>query len=147
LPEELAAAVVRNFITEMLDIMRGHPGYPLAERRNSYRTSLSIMEQCLQDLLVAIDRFETYALSDEFVGPGRRDRTGEFEREIQKELFATANAAVSLVEHTRRVIKLHPLPDYNAKRSEAFGSDEVTRCRLYYRRHLYVARRDQQQDK
>jgi hypothetical protein len=27
LPEELAAAVVRNFITEMLDIMRGHPGY------------------------------------------------------------------------------------------------------------------------
>jgi hypothetical protein len=123
LPEDLAAAVVRYFVTDMHDIMRGHPGYPLVERRNSYRTSLAIMEQCLQDLLAAVDRFESYALSDEFITLDRRDRTGVFEREIQKELFAAANAAVSLVDHARRFVKLHPLPDYEAKRLEAFGSD------------------------
>jgi len=43
LPEELAVAVERVFITQFRDVMRFHRGYPLAERRDSYRTSLSIL--------------------------------------------------------------------------------------------------------
>ncbi|MBZ9993144.1 hypothetical protein [Mesorhizobium sp. BH1-1-4] len=125
LPEELAQALIEMNSRHMSVILRDHAGYPLAERRNSYLVSLAIMEQSLQDLLVAIDVFENAALSKEssYFRPGGEDESGRTERRIQKELFATANAAASLVDHGRRVHKLHPLPDYNSKRAESFGSD------------------------
>ncbi|WP_298242045.1 hypothetical protein [uncultured Bradyrhizobium sp.] len=123
LPEELAAAIERVFITELGDVMRHHRGYPLAERRDSYRTSLSILQHCFDDLQAAIDSFQAFALSDGWAAPNHRDRAEEFEKIIQKELFATANAALSLVEHARRVTKRHALPDYAAKRAEIFGND------------------------
>ena len=123
LPEELAALIERVFITELRKVMRFHRGYPLAERRDSHRTSLSILRQCFGDLQVAIDSFETFALSDEWLRPDHRDRAAEFEKVIQKELFATSNAAISLIEHARRLIALHPLPGYDAKRQEVFGKE------------------------
>ncbi|MDX8495317.1 hypothetical protein RFN29_27540 [Mesorhizobium sp. VK22B] len=125
LPEELAQAVIEQNSRHTRTIMRGHSGYALAERRDSFLTSLAIMEQCLQDLLVAINVFENAALSKEsnYFAPGGEDESGRTERRIQKELFATANAAASLVDHGRRVHKLQPLPGYVDKRVECFGTD------------------------
>lgn len=125
LPDDLAQAVVELNNRHVRAILRDHAGYPLAERRDSYLTSLAIMEQCLQDLLVAICVFERSALSKEsnYFAPGGEDESGRTERRIQKELFATANAAASLVDHGRRVHKLQPFPGYNAKRAECFGTD------------------------
>lgn len=125
LPEKLAEALIHLNDKHTRSILRGHKGYPLAERRNSYFTSLSIMEQCLQDLLAAIDCFESAALSNEsgYFDPGGENESGRTERRIQKELFATANAAASLVDHARRVHKVLPIPDYDAKRVECFGTD------------------------
>lgn len=125
LSNELARAVIQLNDQYTRAILRDHKGFALAERRNSYRTSLSILEQCLQDLLVAIDCFETAALSEEsgYFDPGGESESGRTERRIQKELFATANAAASLVDHARRVHKLHALPDYDAMRAECFGAD------------------------
>lgn len=107
------------------EIMRSHAGFALAERRNSYQTSLAIMEQCLQDLLVAICAFENAALAENSTLFQRNDdaELKRFERTIQKELFATANAAASLVDHARRVDKLHAIPGYKAKQIECFGTD------------------------
>jgi hypothetical protein len=140
LPEKLAALTERVFITEFRNVMRHHHGYPLAERRDSYRTSLSILRHCIDDLQAAIDRFEAFALSEEWAAPNHRDRADEFEQVIQKE-FATANASLSLVDHTRRVIKMHPLPDYGAKRAEIFGDDGlhefVTGLRILLH-HLHI---------
>jgi len=79
LPEELAAKIERVFITELRNVMRFHRGYGLAERRDSYRTSLSILRHCFDDLKAAIDRFEAFALSDEWAAPNHRDRAAEFE--------------------------------------------------------------------
>jgi hypothetical protein len=125
LPEKLADAVIHLNNQHARAILRGHKGYQLAERRNSYLTSLAIMEQCLQDLLVAIDCFEKAALSSEsgYFKPGGEGESGRTERRVQKELFATANAAASLVDHARRVRKVEPMPDYDAKRLERFGAD------------------------
>jgi hypothetical protein len=141
LPEELARTTERVFITEFRDVMRFHQGYPLAERRDSYRTSLSILKQCFDDLQAAIDRFEVFALSDQWAAPNHRDRATEFERVIQKELFAAANAAMSIVDHTRRLVKLHLPPDYKAKREDVFGKDGlhefVTGLRILLH-HLHI---------
>ena len=77
----------------------------------------------------------------EWAAPNHRDRATQFEAVIQKELFATANAALSLVNHTRRLIKLNSLPAYNAKRGEAFGQDGlhefVTGLRILLH-HLHI---------
>jgi len=107
------------------EIMREHKGFTLAERRTSYLTSLAIMEQCLQDLLAEICAFEAAALTEDST---LFDRNGDadlkrFERAIQKELFATANAAASLVDHARRVDKCQPIPNYKTKQIECFGTD------------------------
>ena len=52
-----------------------------------------------------------------------------------------ANAALSLVEHTRRLIKVHPLPDDNTKREKTFGKDGlhefVTGLRILLH-HLHI---------
>ncbi|MDQ2080019.1 hypothetical protein RA307_07495 [Xanthobacteraceae bacterium Astr-EGSB] len=125
LPPELAQAVINLNDKYTRAILRDHPGYALAERRDSYLTSLAIMEQCLEDLLAAICVFENAALSEEntLFNPNENDALSRFERQIQKELFATANAAASLVDHARRVIKRHPLPEFKSKLEETFGVD------------------------
>jgi hypothetical protein len=125
LPAELAQTVINLNNQHTRAILRGHPGYPLAERRDSYLTSLAIMEESLQDLLVAIDCFESAALSKEsnYFAPGGENESGRTERRVQKELFATANAAASLVDHARRVHKLQPMTDYDSKRVECFRAD------------------------
>lgn len=140
-PEDLARATERMFITEFRDVMRSHPGYRLAARRDSYRTSLSIFQHCFDDLEAAINRFESFALSDGWAAPNHRNRAADFEKIIQKELFATANAALSLVDHARRVVKMHPMPGYADKRAEMFGIDGlhefVTGLRILLH-HLHI---------
>lgn len=107
------------------ELMQSHPGFKLAERRTSYLESLAIMEQCLQDLLRAIITFEKAAIAEgstllQSAGKGELDRRT---REIKKEVFATANAAASLVDHTRRVTKEQPLQGFSEKLTECFGTD------------------------
>jgi hypothetical protein len=125
LPPEVAHAVINLNDKYTRAIMRGHAGFKLAERRDSYLTSLAIMEQCLEDLLAEICVFENAALADDptLFHPQDEAEMRRFERRIQKELFATANAATSLVDHARRVDKCHALPDYQAKRVGCFGTD------------------------
>jgi hypothetical protein len=125
LPPELAHAVINLNDKYTRAILRGHAGFTLAERRDSYLTSLAVMEQCLDDLLAAICVFENAALAEDPTLFHRQDdaELRRFERRIQKELFATANAAASLVDHARRVDKCHALPDYQAKCVECFGTD------------------------
>ena len=143
LPPDLAQAVIRLNDKYTRAILRSHRGFTLAERRDSYLKSLAIMEQCLQDLLTAICVFETTALAEPstLFNRNNNDALNRFERQIQKELFATANAAVSLVDHARRVHKCNPLAEYDTKRVECFGTDGlhdfVTELRVLLH-HLHV---------
>lgn len=124
-PPELFQAVIQLAGKDTHTVLSEHPGFALAERRNSYRTSLAIMEQSLQDLLAAISSFEAEALAEGstlFSSQGRAALQA-VERRIQKELFTTANAAASLVDHSRRMQKLILLPDYAEQLKLCFGTD------------------------
>jgi hypothetical protein len=125
LPAELVQVVTYLPYEYSHVIMREHPGFALAERRSSYLTSLSIMELSLNDLLSAIANFEHEAIAE---GSTLFNRTNgaaldAIERRIQKELFATANAAASLVDHSRRVQRCLKLPDYGDQLRACFGTD------------------------
>lgn len=105
--------------------MREHPGYPYAERRNTYQTSLSILEMSLEDLIVAISDFERRAIAENttlFSHHGR-DELDAIERRMQKDLFTTVNAAASLVDHSRRLQSRFQFADNEKQLSQSFGGD------------------------
>lgn len=125
LPPDLRQELVLLFNSDMRDILRSHKGYPLAGKRDSYRSSLAIMRRSLRSLLDMIARFEAEALAEDsdLMGPPGEERLGEIVLDIQKELFTCTNAAVSLVDHARRISEAISFPDYNRKRAECFGTD------------------------
>lgn len=143
LAPELVQAVIYLPDEHSSAILQGHPGFALAERRSSYLTSLSIMELSLVDLLNAIDNFEQEALAE---GSTLFNRIGgaaleSTERRIQKELFATANAAASLVDHSRRLQKRINFHGYNDQRRVCFGVDGLHELVIGLRvilHHLHV---------
>ena len=127
LSPDISAVLIRLNDKCFRDILRSHRGFALAERRDSYETSLAIMEQCLQDLLTVICAFENAATTENtsLFKQSQNSELNRFERQVQKELFATANAAASLVDHSRRVIKCNPFPNYEKMRLECFGIDGI----------------------
>lgn len=76
-------------------------------------------------MLGAIDKFESKAISDKrtLFGTNGRKELDAFEQRIQKEIFAAANAATSLVDYVRRVTSVITVPNFDDRRVEAFGSD------------------------
>lgn len=125
LPPELVQAVIRLNGSDAREIMQGHTGFEMAERRASYRTSLDIMELCASDLLKAIDDFAAQALaqSTNLFDPHEEERLQAIELRIQKELFAAADGAASLVDHSRRMLKLLDLPAHAEQLRSCFGDD------------------------
>ncbi|MPR06167.1 hypothetical protein [Microvirga tunisiensis] len=143
LPPDLRADLVRLFNSHMREIMRGHEGYRLARKRDSYLTSLAILRRSLRTLLEMISRFEAEALAQRtnLFGPAGEERLREIELDIQKELFTCTNAAVSLVDHARRVADKASIADYDAKRLECFGTDGLHELVVSLRillHHLHV---------
>ena len=143
LSSDLRQHVVQLFNSDMRDIMRGHMGYQLAGKRDSYRTSLAIMRRSLRTLLDMIARFEAEALAEEskLFGPQGEERLGEIVLDIQKELFTCTNAAVSLVDHARRIAEKVSLPDYDSNRIKCFGTDGLHELVVSLRvllHHLHV---------
>lgn len=125
LSDELAKKVIWLISDDAHAVMRSHPGYKLAQRVASYRTALSVMESSLADLIRAIDEFMEEAGKEKshLMGLlGEQDLEG-FERRIQKELFAVANAAASLVDHFRRIWKSVELAGWKEKQVECFRDD------------------------
>jgi hypothetical protein len=125
LPQELVDKLVMFSDSDFGAAMREHPAYTLSERRDSYEISLSIMEMSIADLLAAISDFEQRALPGESAlfqlhGRGELDK---IEDRIQKELFAVANAAASLVDHSRRLQKRFEFEGYSERLAADFGED------------------------
>jgi hypothetical protein len=125
LPSDLRQHVIGLFNSDMRDIMRGHEGYWLAGKRDSYRTSLSILRRSIRTLLDMISSFEAEALAadSKLLGLLGTERLNVIVLDTQKELFTCTNAAVSLVDHARRIVKAVSLSGYDSKRLECFGVD------------------------
>lgn len=125
LPAALVDALISLHDGYMREIMRVHAGFELSEKRDSYRASLATMELSLGDLIAAIDGFAAQALAENtalFTRPQEQNLL-TIKNRIQKELFATANAAVSLVEHSRRIQKVIDLPEHADQLKKCFGDD------------------------
>jgi hypothetical protein len=142
IPDELLQRVLPIFDTEAREILRGHKGYSLAERRDSYLASHAILERSLDDLIAAINAFSDAALEEKstIFNRNRRDDLKGIEARVQKEMFATANAAHSIVDHCRRLTSEIPIPGYEAQLKACFGEDGLHELVLGLRRLLHHIR-------
>lgn len=126
LSHELMDALIHLFSSDVREIMQEHSGFALFEKRASYRISRSIFDTSVADLLAAIDAFSARALaegSNLFSNPHGDDELRVFERRIQKELFAAANAAASLVDHSRIIRDALKITDYPKHLERCFGAE------------------------
>lgn len=125
LSDELFERLLRLFPTKVVSVMRGHAGFVLAERREHFFTSLSIMYRCLDDLDAALVSFGEQATEHhaDIMLPKNKQKLEAIELQIQKELFATANATASLVDHVRRLQKKFEFPEFRSQLQICFQAD------------------------
>lgn len=141
--DALLIRLLRLFSSTAKSVLREHPGFRFSERRDHYRTSLSVMRISANDLAEALKDFEREATAEnsEVMRYKNKDRLRHTERRIQKELFATANAAASLVDHSRRLHKLFVFPKHDAKRKKLFKEDGLHELVIALRillHHLHI---------
>jgi len=124
MPAEIVERIAHLSSVDVHEVMREHAGHRLWERHKSYQMSYRVFERATADLLKEIDNFNELARDGTLFGPSRRREVDDLEHSIQKELFASANAAHSLVDHSsRRVQKIAQVPGYSEQLRKCFGTD------------------------
>ena len=124
LPADLVEQLSQTNPSDLSDVLMVHPGYPSWEALGSYKISLRVFKKALDDLIGVINQFEVLARDGKVLGRANEDTLDEFGIAVQKELFAAANAAYSLVDHsTRRLQTKLDIDSYEQKLSEHFGDD------------------------
>lgn len=141
-PAEIIVKLAQLRPADVRDVLLDHVGFETWDRYESYKSSLRVFERAVSDLIQAIGDFEVAAQSD-ILSRHQSDKLDNTERAIQKELFAAANAAHSLVDHSRRLQQLVCLPSYATKLNESFGDDglhEFVICIRTLLHHLRIIR-------
>lgn len=141
--DALLVRLLQLFPSTAKSVLREHPGFRFSERRDHYRTSLSVMRLSASDLAESLKDFEREATAEnsEIMRYKNKDRLRHTARRIQKELFSAANAAASLVDHSRRLHKLFVFSEHDAKRKEFFKEDGLHELVIALRillHHLHV---------
>jgi hypothetical protein len=145
LGDDLLARLLRLSPTDAEHALQGHCGFVLSERRDHYKASLAIMFTSLSDLDEVLANFEILATSEnpEIMLPKSRARLQTIEEKIQKELFAVASAAASLVDHVRRLQSRFEVPGFYEHLQRAFGSDGLHELVMGLRvllHHLHIVK-------
>jgi hypothetical protein len=97
-----------------------------------------VFERSIEDLLAIIRQFENSAADGGIFDRASENELKRFEESVQKELFATTNAAQALVEHsTRRLQKSINIPGYGQRLAECFGDDGLHECVIGLRKIIH----------
>lgn len=124
MPNEVVRDLAKLNSQDAHDVLRDHPGFPLWEKQRSYETSLEVFEMSVEGLLCAIQNFAQLSGDGTLFDRTREKELNNIEHVIQKELFATANAAHALVDHsTRRLQKSIQISGYDQRLAESFMDD------------------------
>lgn len=124
LPDDLIDALLTLNPNDARSVLRDHPGCDLHERLASYDTARAVFDHAIMDLLKAIALFEEVARDPTIFDAVRKGELSALQTGVQKELFAAANAAASLRDHTAyRLQKKLQIAGYDQKRTECFGDD------------------------
>jgi len=123
MPAEIVERIAHLGSVDVREVLREHPGYDLWERHQSYQASHQVFARAASDLLKAIEHFSDLARDGALFWHTRQAEADDLEKSIQKELFAAANAAHSLVDLSRRIQKIAKVTGYEDRLRHYFGDD------------------------
>lgn len=98
-PEDIVEAVRRLFITDAIEVLRRHTGFPLEDKMRSVRTTFELFMTAHNDLEAALDRFDSFSKSPEFHNRAHQDALRAVEASVRKEIYAYSALAHSLKDH------------------------------------------------
>lgn len=123
--ERLEKAYFADF-RQVWDLLEKHPAHELFDFIECLTRSFALFDLCVRDLIAAIGRFQV--LFRERGLPARKKQMAidEVKLDLEKNLFAATQAALALVDHSRRISGKVTIPGY-PERTAAFGNDPAHR--------------------
>jgi hypothetical protein len=123
--ERLEKAYFADF-RQVWDLLEKHPAHELFDFIECLTRSFALFDVCVRDLIAAIGRFQV--LYRERGLPARQKQTAfdEVKLDLEKNLFAATQAALALVDHSRRISGKVAIPGY-PERTTTFGNDPAHR--------------------
>lgn len=105
-------------------VLRHHPGHKLERKLQSLWSMLRVFNRAHVDLVVQLDRFHAFSLTEEMHLPIGRLRLEEIELAVNKELVAFSAAAGALVDFSRRLRDSIIVPEVQEQLATIFDEEE-----------------------
>jgi hypothetical protein len=106
------------------EYIQRHPGYPIHAELEAIRLSLDVFLNAVSDLISSINRFKAESNQPGFWYPSRRHSSEELQIAIQRGIASSAMCAMTLVDHSRRFAKHHPIPEYSQQVEKYFRNSQ-----------------------
>jgi len=142
-PNDILQRLVLLNPTDAHDVLREHPGFKLWDRYRSYENSYQLFDHSFVGIRRAIEKFESDAEDGSIFTRVRTKDLDDIQQSVQKELFTAANAAASLVDHSRRLQKFVGASGYTNQLVASFGEDGLHEFIIDLRvmlHHLHVVK-------
>jgi hypothetical protein len=123
--QKLEKAYLADF-RSVWDLLEKHPAHELYNFIECLVRSFSLFDLCVRDLIGAIHRFELLFRERGLPARQKRIATEEVKLDLEKNLFAATQAALALVDHSRRISSKVTISGY-AERTKAFADDPTHR--------------------
>ena len=111
---------------QVWDLLEKHPAHELYDFIECLVRSFSLFDLCVRDLIAAIHRFELLFRERGLPAKQKRIATEEVKLDVEKNLFAATQAALALVDHSRRISSKVTISGYK-ERTTAFADDPAHR--------------------
>jgi hypothetical protein len=105
-------------------VLRHHPGHKIERKLQSLWLMLSVFNKAYVDLLVQLDRFNDFSLTEEMHLPIGRLQLEGIELALNKELVAFSAAAGALVYFSRRLRDSIVVPEVSEQLAAIFDEEE-----------------------
>lgn len=123
--ERLEKAYSADF-RQVWDLLEKHPSHELYDFIECLTRSFALFDLCVRDLIAAIHRFQGLFRERGLSARQKRFAIDEVKLDLEKNLFAATQAALALVDHSRRISGKVVVPGYS-ERTVAFANDPAHR--------------------
>lgn len=123
--ERLEKAYFADF-RQVWDLLEKHPAHELYDFIECLTRSFALFDVCVRDLIAAIHHFQCLFRERGLPAGRKRIAIDEVKLDLEKNLFAATQAALALVEHSRRISAKVTITGY-PERTTAFANDPAHR--------------------
>ncbi len=109
---------------DITEAIKEHPGFTAHEILVQLQVSLDLFLDCVQNLLNTISQFRLSSESPDFWHRPSESLLADYEKNIRKEIFASATSAIALVDNSRHAVDKIAITGYQDKVEHIFTKNE-----------------------